>query len=263
MTSDHPTVEETAAFAGALFADHRDKAGAPYIGHLARAARHLARLFPEATIAERHAVWLHDALEDTDTTAQDLAARGYDPLVIEIVEAVTRRADSDSYQQWIEALAESGFAEAIRVKLADMTDNADPQRLAALPPEKAASLGKRYARARRTLEVALEKITTINDDDGLRLAEHVPLTLILEPADHYGISWGAQIADRTPEDFVIEESRYLADMLILTGLHQVRLARHHLAEAADFHEAFRRTFSEDAPASDEQAMPPESDDDER
>lgn len=156
MDEDHPTLEETAAFAGMLHATQTDKAGMPYIGHLARVSRHLLRLFPDATLAERHAAWLHDSLEDTPTTAEDLAARGYDPAVVAIVIALTKPDDVPSYQAWIERLAAGGFVSAMRVKLADLSDNGDPVRLAKLPPEKAQSLMQRYGRAMATLSAALE-----------------------------------------------------------------------------------------------------------
>ena len=152
----HPTIEETAALAGSLHAGQTDKSGAPYIGHLARVSRHLVRLFPGASAAERHAAWLHDALEDTPTTADDLARLGYDPAVIAIVAAVTRTPGTDTYQQRIEALAGSGFVSAMRVKLADLTDNSDPARLALLPEDRARPLARRYERAKATLEAALK-----------------------------------------------------------------------------------------------------------
>lgn len=154
---DHPSIEETAALAGMLHAAQTDKSGAPYIGHLARVVRHLVRLFPDASTAERHGAWLHDTLEDTAATAADLAARGYDPLVIRIVEALTRPDDGRTYQQWIEALAASAFWPAVRIKLADLADNSDPARLAQLPEAQARALASRYARATETLRAALAK----------------------------------------------------------------------------------------------------------
>ncbi|MEO1774942.1 MAG: HD domain-containing protein [Pseudomonadota bacterium] len=153
-----PSLEQTREWAEALHAEQTDAAGAPYAKHLARAAEHLTRLFPHAGPAERHAVWLHDAMEDQGVTAQDLHARGYGRRVIEIVTAVTRPDDGRSYAAWIEGIAASGDADAMRVKLADLADNADPARLATLPPDRAASLGQRYARAQATLTAALERV---------------------------------------------------------------------------------------------------------
>ncbi|MDD3447170.1 MAG: HD domain-containing protein [Zavarzinia sp.] len=158
MVVEHPTLEETAAFAGMLHARQTDKAGAPYLGHLARVSRHLLRLFPDATVAERHAAWLHDAIEDTPTTAADLLERGYGADIVAIVTALTKTESGSSYQDWIEQMAASGFVPAMRVKLADLSDNSDPARLAQLPPDRAASLAARYERAKETLVAALDTL---------------------------------------------------------------------------------------------------------
>lgn len=160
----HPDLEETAARAGAWHAGQTDKAGAPYLGHLIRVSQHLRRLFPDTSLAERHAAWLHDVLEDTAATADDLRAFGYAEEVIAIVEAVTRRqGEQRSYADWIETIAEHAPTGAIRVKLADLTDNSDPDRLAALPPDRAAALGSRYRAAIARLRQALAARTLPSD----------------------------------------------------------------------------------------------------
>ncbi|MEL6977211.1 MAG: HD domain-containing protein [Pseudomonadota bacterium] len=153
-----PSLEETAAWAETLYAGAADKAGAPMAAHARRVAEQLSTLFPQALEAERHAAWLHDVLEDGHASADEIAARGYSARVIELVEAVSRRRDL-TYQNWIDAIAASGDAGAIRIKLADLSDNLDPERLAALPQETAARLSKRYARAQETLLAALSRLT--------------------------------------------------------------------------------------------------------
>ena len=110
------------------------------------------------TVAERHAAWLHDAIEDTPTTAADLLERGYGADVVAIVTALTKTESGSSYQDWIEQMAASGFVPAMRVKLADLSDNSDPARLAQLPPDRAASLAARYERAKETLVAALDTL---------------------------------------------------------------------------------------------------------
>jgi hypothetical protein len=49
-----------------------------------------------------------------------------------------------TYAQWISSLAASGNVGAMRVKIADITDDSNPERLAQLEPDQAKSLGKRY-----------------------------------------------------------------------------------------------------------------------
>ena len=98
----HPSLEETAALAGHWHAGQLDQACVPYVRHLMRVSRHLSRLFPEASMAERHAAWLHDVIEDTGITTDDLAGHGYAPEVIEIVVAVTKPPnDPRSYAERI------------------------------------------------------------------------------------------------------------------------------------------------------------------
>ena len=139
-----------------LHAGQTDKAGQPYIGHVERVASLLIELFPYASIPEQEAAWLHDTIEDCGITSDDMRDRGYTQETIDIVELVTRKPDGKhTFASWIEHIAASGNEGAIRVKIADLTDNLNPRRLAELPPEKAASLSKRYNRALEHLKTSL------------------------------------------------------------------------------------------------------------
>lgn len=148
-----PPLDVTAAWAGYWHGGQTDKAGVPYVAHLIRVQAHLLRLFPDASPAERHAAWLHDVLEDTPVTARDLTDLGYDAAVIGIVQSLTR-PETGTYADWIDQLATGDLA-AIRVKIADLTDNSDPTRLQALPAAKARSLEARYKAASERLWAAL------------------------------------------------------------------------------------------------------------
>lgn len=150
-----PDIEKTKAFAEKLHRGQTDKAGAPYIGHVLRVYRNLLRLFPDASFDEQRAALLHDVIEDCDVSADDLRSAGFSERTIAIVEAVTKRADDGlTYIERIERLVASGDISAMRVKIADLTDNSDPARLDLLTPEKALSLGKRYGRALEILRAA-------------------------------------------------------------------------------------------------------------
>ena len=65
---------------------------------------------------------LHDILEDTDYTAEDLAAAGFAPSVVHSVECLTKQKDED-YNAHIARLFDKGSYMAIRVKRADMKDH--------------------------------------------------------------------------------------------------------------------------------------------
>jgi hypothetical protein len=130
----------------------RDKAGRDYFeGHLVPIAS-AAKLFGPAAVA---AAWLHDVLEDTDVTIEDLTRVGIPSSIIAAVESVTRRFDEE-------------YSELIRRACADpvgrfvkLVDNAwnitSNSHLAGVDPVRAASLlERRYQPARRELLTACE-----------------------------------------------------------------------------------------------------------
>jgi hypothetical protein len=125
----------TEAHAGQL-----DKAGRPYIDHPRRVADRLEDLQAQAV------AWLHDVLEDTALTADDLRSRGVDDVVIHGVRLLTRTDGDDDYLARIAA-----DPPARAVKLADIADNTDPVRTALLDPETRARLAAKYDHARRAL----------------------------------------------------------------------------------------------------------------
>ena len=84
-------------------------------------------------MVERHAAWLHDVLEDTATTTGDLRQMGYSEAVIDLVTALTKPVEPKGpYADWIAALVERRDFGAIRVKIADLIDNSDPERIISL-----------------------------------------------------------------------------------------------------------------------------------
>ncbi|EFV14353.1 HD domain-containing protein [Segniliparus rugosus] len=129
--------------AHAAHAGQTDKAGEPYTGHLSRVAARLETEGPEAVAAG----WLHDAIEDTSTTRADLLNAGIPERVVRVVELLTRTGKPDD--EYYAAIKND--QSALAVKLADLADNTDPQRLAALPAERQAKLRTKYAKAYRAL----------------------------------------------------------------------------------------------------------------
>jgi (p)ppGpp synthase/HD superfamily hydrolase len=149
------SLEQTRDLMRRAHAGQVDKAGQPYHTHPERVLERLMRRFPDASESERHAALLHDVLEDTDITAEDLAAMGYSPEVIDLVSWLSRPHEM-TYLQWMARIGEEAPLGALRVKLADNADNSDPVRLAALP-ENQRGLAQRYAEARAILEAALSR----------------------------------------------------------------------------------------------------------
>jgi (p)ppGpp synthase/HD superfamily hydrolase len=134
-----------------------DKSGRPYWLHPLRVAMRLMQCSP----AERHAALLHDVVEDTPVTMQDLRDMGYPEEVMELVDLLTRRKPAgESHTQYIDRLVRSRDAKALRVKLADVYDNMSPARTTSLPRE---ARGMRH-RFERDAERVLEALRGLGDE---------------------------------------------------------------------------------------------------
>jgi len=101
----------------------RDKAGQAYVLHPLRL---MAKMHDEIS---QVVSLLHDVIEDSDVTAEDLRADGFPEIVIEAVVALTRQA-GESYMAFIERLKPNELAR--KVKLADIEDNLNVLRLVEL-----------------------------------------------------------------------------------------------------------------------------------
>ena len=122
-------------------AGQTDKAGMPYILHpLAVAAA--VQNDPCARIV----AVLHDVLEDTDTTAEDLLGAGISPLVVDGVIAITK-VRGEAYSVYIDRILDNQLAK--KVKVADIRHNMS--RFAALKPSDAGRLAKKYVAALKRL----------------------------------------------------------------------------------------------------------------
>lgn len=91
-----------------------DKSGLPYVLHCIR-----AMMTVESLDAKMVAV-MHDLIEDTPMTLEQLRAKGFSEQVINGVDLVTHR-DDVSYSDYIVAIKSNAIA--TEVKLADLKDN--------------------------------------------------------------------------------------------------------------------------------------------
>lgn len=125
----------------------KDKAGRDYFhSHLVPIAA-AATIFGDEVTA---AAWLHDVLEDTTVTADELLRLGVPTTVVNAVESLTRRAD----ESYADLIARAGADPVGRfVKLIDNAWNISSNPvLAETNPERAESLlNGRYKPARRRL----------------------------------------------------------------------------------------------------------------
>ena len=115
-----PTLEDAIVLATQAHRGQVDKVGQPYILHLLRV---MLRLEGEAA---QMAGILHDLVEDTDYSFDDLRALGYAEELLQALDCLTRRPE-ESYEQFIERASANPLAR--RVKRADLEDNMDIRRL--------------------------------------------------------------------------------------------------------------------------------------
>jgi len=141
-----------------LHRDQVDKAGVPYVDHLAGTFRHLTRLFPDWTEAEGEAAWLHDSMEDQDATEDQLVAAGVSSYAAHLVLWLSHSGNSASYLNYINRIAARAPVGVLRVKIADNEDNSDPVRVGRLASG-AEMVRTKYAPAREILESALKRRT--------------------------------------------------------------------------------------------------------
>lgn len=98
----------------------------PYIRHPARVVEILAGK-DEATLMTG---WLHDVLEDTPTTAEDLLAAGIPSAVVNAVGLLTR-VDANNYKIYLRSLSENPMARTVKIAdmLANLTDSPTPRQV--------------------------------------------------------------------------------------------------------------------------------------
>jgi (p)ppGpp synthase/HD superfamily hydrolase len=115
-----------------------DKAGKPYIEPPLRVMDNVQ------TLEEKIVGVLHDAVEDSDLTLEDLVKLGFPENLIVAIESITKRP-KEHYQSYLKRVMSNPLA--LRVKIADMLDNMDMSRISA-PTEKD---WKRYKKYQETL----------------------------------------------------------------------------------------------------------------
>lgn len=118
------TLAKAIATAMTYHATQVDKSGHPFVGHPLRVLGYAALETQDEEVL--CAAVMHDILEDTPCTAQDLEALGFSETVVHLVLTLTR-SDSETYVQYIERIPLGGH-DAVLVKLADIRDNLDDRR---------------------------------------------------------------------------------------------------------------------------------------
>ena len=135
-----------------LFQNKIDKEGEPYLNHLLRVSNNIE---DENT---KVAALLHDTVEDIpNITYQDLLDIGFPKNIVSIVKIVTTEDKEKPYHDKITSIINSNNIEAIKLKIADMQDNSNPERLAKLEPELQNRLHAKYDNELKRLKEYIER----------------------------------------------------------------------------------------------------------
>lgn len=134
-----------------------DKAGMPYILHP------LWVMSVVDTLEEKVVAVLHDVVEDTDLTLLDLSQAGFDAMVVEAIDILSRRR-KETYAKYIDRIAESNNKVAINVKISDLYHNSNVGRLKD-PTEKDFFRVEKY-------ELALQRLRTVKSSWQYENCEH-------------------------------------------------------------------------------------------
>lgn len=122
--------------------EQQDKSGMPYVFHPFHLAEQMQT--EETTVV----ALLHDVVEDTECTIEDLMRLGFDRTITEAIALMTHAEDVD-YMDYVRAIKGNPIARV--VKLADLRHNSDLTRLDRVD-EKALRRREKYLKAIALLE---------------------------------------------------------------------------------------------------------------
>ena len=114
------TLEEAIQIAAEAHKRIKDKTGAAYILHPLRMMMRLR------TEAEMITAVLHDVVEDSNWTIEQLRQKGFSGEILQAVDCVTNRS-GETYDEFIERVKTNVIAR--QVKTADLKDNMNIQRI--------------------------------------------------------------------------------------------------------------------------------------
>ena len=138
-------LEKAVKLAEKAHAGQVDKGGQPYILHAKRVMERCG------TEEEKITAILHDVMEDTPYTPDDLRREGFSEEILASLLCLTHR-EGEAYMAYIERVCENPLA--VRVKCADLEDNMDLRRIPE-PAEQDFARLEKYQRAKARIEEAL------------------------------------------------------------------------------------------------------------
>lgn len=120
----------------AITAHHKqtDRHGESYLGHVFRVMQ------MGKTIDEKICGVLHDVVEDSAITFEQLKEAGFPQHIIDALICLTKESENEDYNHFIDRIVPNNLA--IRVKINDLTDNMDIRRLRTVKEEDIDRLNK-------------------------------------------------------------------------------------------------------------------------
>lgn len=131
-----------------MFKDKVDKAGNPYTNHLYGVSNQGENEY-EKTLG-----LLHDILEDTTMTSDELINLGFPKDLVKRVELLTKNKN-ENYDEYIKRILKSRDKIAIKVKIYDLKNNLEQHRLALLSYEKQVYFKNKYIPVLQKMEECL------------------------------------------------------------------------------------------------------------
>ncbi len=129
------------ALAKQIHKGHKDKYGADYILHPLRVMKKLT------CENEKIVAILHDVIEDSELTPEDLLDHGFSEEIVNAVDYLSKR-EKEQYDEYIDRVKNNQLA--VKVKLADLEDNMDINRIKN-PNKKDLQRIEKYKRAKKEL----------------------------------------------------------------------------------------------------------------
>ena len=139
-------LEKAKEIAEKAHAGQRDKGGNPYILHPIRVMERCE------TELEKITAVLHDVVEDSEFTLEDLRKEGFPEEILEALDCLTHPR-GEKYMDYIERVCQNPLA--VRVKYADLQDNMDLSRIPN-PTEKDHARLEKYKKAKVRIEEAIK-----------------------------------------------------------------------------------------------------------
>ena len=132
-----PTTKKALKLCFEAHKEQVDKSGMPYVFHPFHLAEQMQT--EETTVV----ALLHDLVEDTDYTIEDLTSMGFGKNITDAIALMTH-ADDVAYMDYVREIKNNPIAKA--VKLADLKHNSDLSRLDVVD-EKALKRKEKYLKA--------------------------------------------------------------------------------------------------------------------